>query len=188
MGRWRVLRWAWSTCSISGNVNRHLLVLVVGAIVTSSCAGSGTELSESGNGLPRVAVEFPASAEAGSVQPAVFEVTNPGPGDIGTLIVAFTRAGDPDLPTPIVDVAGGSAPGAVRSVDPDPTGVSDGVVYRFSRASPQEPFLADGDSVTLTFDLVVPHRPGAAANAVQVYDGSEIDRAAGVRLETEVEG
>jgi len=183
-----VLRSGWSICSISGDVNRRLLVLVVGAVVAVSCAGSGAELSESGNGLPQVTVDFPASAEAGSVRPAVLEVSNPGPGDIGTLIVAFTRAGDPALPTPIVDVTAGNAPGAVRSVDPDPAAVSDGVVYRFSSESPGEPFLPDGGSVTFTFDLVVPKRLGAAANAVQVYDGSEIDRAAGVRLETEVEG
>ncbi len=146
-------------------------------------------MSESGGGLPRVTIDFPPSAGPGSVQPAVLEVTNPGPGDIRTLMVAFTRAGDPDLPTPIVDVAGGDVPSAVRSVHPDPAGVSDnGVVYRFNRASSQEPFLAEGDSAVITFDLAVPQVPGAAANAVQVYDGNEIGRAAGVRLETEVGG
>lgn len=170
-------------------MNKLAVVLVVGAIVASSCAGSGAGLSESGSGLPQVTIEFPPSAPAGSAKPAVLEVINPGPGDIGTLIVAFTRAGDPDLPTPIVDVTGGNAPSAVRSVSPNPAGISDdGVVYRFSRASAHKPFLAEGDSAIITFDLTVPQRPGPAANAVQVYDGSEIDRAAGVRLETEVEG
>ncbi|MDQ3752710.1 MAG: hypothetical protein M3333_07440 [Actinomycetota bacterium] len=172
-------------------MDRYLaaLVLVVGATVGVSCAGSGTELSESGSGLPQVTVAFPPSAEPGSVQRAQLEVVNPGPGDIGTLIVAFTRAGDPDLPTPIVDVTGGRAPSAVRSVDPAPAGVSsDGVVYRFSAASAQEPFLPEGESTGITFSLLVPKEPGSAANAVQVYDGSEIDRAAGVRLETDVEG
>ena len=158
-------------------------------VVAASCGGSGAELSQSGRGLPRVDVQFPPSARPGSVHPAVIEITNPGPGDIGTLIVAFTRAGDPRLPTPIVDVAGGNAPSAVKSVDPRPAGISDdGVVYRFSRASPQEPFLAEDDSTVITFDLAVPMQPGPAANAIQVYDGSEVDRAAGIRLETEVEG
>lgn len=158
-------------------------------LMAVSCGGSGAELSQSGHGLPRVEVQFPPSARPGSVHRAVLEVTNPGPGDIGTLIVAFTRAGDPRLPTPIVDVAGGSAPSAVRSVDPKPAGISDdGVVYRFSLASPQEPFLAEDDSTVITFDLAVPKQPGPAANAIQVYDGSEVDRAAGIRLETEVGG
>jgi hypothetical protein len=172
-------------------VNRYLaaLVLVVGATASASCAGSGAELSESGNGLPKVTVEFPPSAEPGSVQQAKLEVVNPGPGDIGTLIVAFTRAGDPDLPTPIVDVKGRRAPGSVRSIDPAPAGISsDGVVYRFSSSSAGEPFLPEGESADITFSLIVPNAPGPAANAVQVYDGSEIDRAAGVRLETDVEG
>ncbi len=164
-------------------------MIVAWGVVAASCAASGSGLSESGKGLPQVTVEFPPSAPRGSVQPAVLEVINSGPGDIGTLIVAFTRAGDPDLPIPIVDVTGGNAPGDVRSVHPNPAGVSeDGVVYHFNRASAQEPFLSEGGSATITFDLAVPKRPGPAANAVQVYDGSEIGRAAGVRLETEVEG
>ena len=158
-------------------------------LVTASCAGSGVELSESGRGLPRVTVEFPPTARPGSVHPASLRVTNPGPGDIGTLVVAFTRAGDPRLPTPIVDVAGGRAPSAVRSVDPRPAKVSDdGVIFHFSRAPTEEPFLPEGDATVITFDLAVPRRPGTAANAVQVYDGSDVGRAAGVRLETEVEG
>lgn len=158
-------------------------------MMVASCGGSGAGLSETGRGLPRITLEFPPAAAPGSVQQAVLEVMNPGPGDIGTLIVAFTRAGDPDLPAPIVDVTGGNRPSAVRSVHPRPEGVSDdGVVYRFDGASPGEPFLAQGDSAVITFDLAVPRQPGTAANAVQVYDGSDIDRATGVRLETEVEG
>lgn len=164
-------------------------MLLVCAMAATACTGSGTELSESGRGLPRVTLDFPMSARPGSVQTAVLEVTNPGPGDIGTLIVAFTRAGDPRLPTPIVDAAGGGAPSAVRSVDPAPAGVSDdAVVYRFDRASSREPFLAEGASTAIRFDLALPRQPGTAANAIQVYDGSDVDRAAGVRLETEVEG
>ena len=165
------------------------LVLIASATVAPSCAGSGAELSGSGNGLPEVAVDFPPSAEPGSLQKARLEVVNPGPGNIGTLIVAFTRAGDPDLPTPIVDATGRRRSSAVRSVDPEPAGIStDGVVYRFSGSSAGEPFLPEGESAGITFGLIVPEEPGPAANAVQVYDGNEIDRAAGVRLETDVEG
>lgn len=46
--------------------------------------------------------------------------------------------------------------------------------------------IAEGGSLTLEFDLRMPEESGSFGNSVQVYDGSEVERAAGIRLEIEV--
>jgi hypothetical protein len=97
--------------------------------------------------------------------------------------------GDPKLPQPIVDVAPrGRSP--VLEIEPRPTAVSrDGVVYAFG---PQQgeagPVLPVGESLEITFRLSMPVTPGPAGNSVQAYDGDEVERARGVRLETEILG
>ncbi|MBA3431710.1 MAG: hypothetical protein H0U16_09560 [Actinobacteria bacterium] len=157
-----------------------MLLLPSLGLALGACYGDAPRLSESGQGLPEVTVDFPLRAEAGSTQEAVFGVSNPGPGDIGSLVVAFARAGDPDLPEPIVDAGSRGANEAVVSVEPEPLGVSDdGVVYRFEG-------IEEGKATTIAFRLEVPDISGTAANAVQVYDGADIERATGVRLETTV--
>ena len=150
------------------------------AFVTVACVGPPAGVTESGEGVPRVAVDFPSRTSPGSVHEAVIEVTNPGPEEIQTLAVAFTRVGDPALPEPIVDAGARGKNPSVEAVEPRPSRVSgDAVVYYFGP-------LDEGTSTSITFALRVPTTPGPAANAVQVYDGSDVERAAGVRLSTEV--
>jgi len=132
---------------------------------------------------PDLLIDFPATVDAGSAHDAVLDISNPGPEDIDPLFVSFTYVGvggAQDVPPPIVNLGAQGANPAVLEVSPEPTDVSsDGTVYRFGS-------LADGDSMTITFTLRVPREPGVAANAVTVYDGEEIDRARGVRLQTTV--
>ena len=107
-------------------------------------------------------------------------VSNPGPGDFSSTVVAFSRVGDPSLPGPIVE-PGRRASRAVRAVEPKPVAVSpDGVVYTFEG-------IAEGESRTFVFTVRLPEKTGSFGNAVQVYDGGEPDRARGVRLQTRVE-
>lgn len=154
-----------------------------------SCLGPDPNLTESGQGKPEITVEFPARAPVGSTQEATFTVTNPGPGAIDVLAIAFARLGDPKLPQPIVDVAP-RGERAVLEIDPRPTAVSrDGVVYAFGPAQGEAgPVLGVGESLEITFRLSMPVTPGPAGNSVQAYDGDEVERARGVRLETEILG
>ncbi len=149
----------------------------------SGCFG-GQEVTETGKGLPTVAVEFPPVAAAGSTQDAVFTISNPGPGDMTSLFVSFSRVGAAaadELPDPLVDVSVGEAPSSVVEVAPEPAAVSaDGIIYTF-------PGLAEGESTTITFTLRIPDRDGLAANSVIVYDGQDVERGRGLRLETEVQ-
>ncbi len=159
---------------------RGLAAFAVVAVLGGACV-SGAPLTGSGAGIPVVSADFPPHSKAATTQTAVLQVSNPGPADMDSLVVAFARAGDPELPAPIVDASAGGDNPSVSGVRPEPVGVSsDGVVYRFQG-------LEEGASTSITFELVVPADPGPAANAVQVYDGSDIERAAGVRLETTVE-
>ena len=43
--------------------------------------------------------------------------------------------------------------------------------------------LAEGESMQITFELVMPDVRGKVGNAVTVYDGSEPSRARGTRIE-----
>jgi hypothetical protein len=68
------------------------------------------------------------------------------------------------------------------SVDPEPNAVGEnGVIYTFDG-------LAEGETVTITFEVRAPTQEGPVGNAVQVYEGSDPNRARGVRLEAEVRG
>ncbi|MBA3430224.1 MAG: hypothetical protein H0U16_01930, partial [Actinobacteria bacterium] len=117
---------------------------------------------------------------------AVLTIENPGPGDIDTVAVAFATIapspGTREFPVPIVGIGSDGTNPAVVEVSPEPRATSDdGVVYTFEG-------LAEGGSTSITFTLQMPVRPGVAANSVQVYDGRDIARARGIRLQTTVEG
>jgi hypothetical protein len=164
-------------------VTRVLLVAMV-AVVLGACFGPGSGETESGLGLPQVSVDFPASSPAGSKQAATLHVTNPGPGRMSSVVVAFSRTGPSPgataLPSPIVDVGFAQSNAAISAIHPEPAAVSpDGVVYRFGP-------LGVAKSMAIHFTLEIPQTAGVVANAVVVYDGEHPDRARGVRLETVV--
>jgi hypothetical protein len=144
--------------------------------------GPDPNLTKTGKGKPTITVDFPGVSEPGSMETATFVVTNPGPGDMESVFIAFGRVGDPSLPEPIVESGTGGQTKAVTSVSPEPVAVApDGVRYRFGP-------LAEGDSMTIRFELVLPDGTGDVGNAVQVYDGAEPARAGGVRLSTTLQG
>lgn len=160
------------------------------ALLFAACFGPSQETTESGRGLPTVSVEIPAEVAAGSVQDVTVRVSNPGPGDIGTLAVAFTLVGpvqeDGTLPTPIVGTGSSATESAVVSQSPEATAVSEnGTVFVFG-SDGDEPRLPEGGEMEIVFEIRMPTQEGVAANSLQVYDGSEVDRAAGVRLETTI--
>jgi len=155
-------------------------ILLVGA----ACAGDAN-LTDTGKGKPFVTADFPGTVKAGSTQQLEINVENPGPGDIRTIVVAFVLvgplAGQNELPAPLIALGVDGESPSVAGVDPSPAGISqDGTLYTFEG-------LDEGESGTFTFDVKVSEQPGTAANSVQVYDGQELDRASGVRVETTVE-
>ena len=166
--------------------SRRPTVWALGAVallLTPACFAGTAELSESGKGLPEVTVEFPTATQPGSLHEAAVEVTNPGPGDISSVVVTFARVGAPaveGIPNPIVDPGRGPESGSVVSVDPAPAASSKDVMYRFGP-------LSEGESTTITFGIEVPRRPGPAANSLSVYDAGDPGRTGGVRLETVVQ-
>ncbi|MFN2388693.1 MAG: hypothetical protein ABR575_03680 [Actinomycetota bacterium] len=164
---------------------RAMPVIVVGAAVALAGAAcfreAGPGVTEKGLGIPVLSIDFPASVAPGSVQDAKLTITNPGPGEMTSVLVAFSALGDPSLPAAIVGLGRKQANPAVVNVSPDPTAVSpDGVVYVFGRLGAEE-------TTTITFRLRMPDRTGPAANAIQVYEGEDIDRARGIALRTVVE-
>lgn len=165
---------------MAGRVGLGLAALLLLALFVANRDLPADEL-----GRPDITVEFPASAEPGSVQTATFTVTNPGP-DIRSLFLSFARVGPAtgggEVPVPIVDAGARHENPAVVAIDPEPEAISiEGVVFTFGP-------LAEGDSMTIAFDLRMPADHGPAANSVTAYAGEEPERARGVRLETEVGG
>jgi hypothetical protein len=163
---------------------RARLGSALAAVLLAACVGSGGGLSSSGLGLPEVKVDFPVTSAPGSQHVAKLHVKNPGPGDIGSVVVAFSRTGPSPgataLPSPIVDVGFGQSNPDIVAIHPTPAAVSpDAVVYRFRGLK------VDG-SMTIRFALKVPRTSGVVANAVIVYDGQHPDRGRGVRLQTVV--
>lgn len=160
-------------------------------VLTSCFRGDDPNITASGKGKPEISAEIPATVEAGSVQQAAIEVTNPGPGDLEILAIAFALVGpvgeQGEFPTAIVPLGARRQNPAVVSVTPEPTGISDdGTVYTFGPLEGGAPRISEGDSIAIVFELRMPEREGPAANSVQAYDGNEIERARGVRLSTEV--
>jgi hypothetical protein len=142
-----------------------------------ACSSNDSNLSPEGHGFPIVTVAFPPSVDPGSVHTAVVTVTNPGPGDMPSVVVAFSRVG---LDNPIVDGGAHSKNPNVLAVSPKPAAVDpSAVVYTFGP-------LRVKDSQTFDFKLRVPAQPGEAGNAVTAYDGSEVERVRGAHLSTTV--
>jgi hypothetical protein len=149
------------------------LVAALALVSLGACYGGDARLSPRGGGLPEVTVSFPPTAAPGSVHEAVIEVTNPGPGDIGSLLIAFSLVGvaGEGAATPLVVVGARHESPSVVAIRPRPAAVSaDGVVYRFDTGSrsgtASEPILPSGESLRIEFDIEVPHEPGPAANSV----------------------
>jgi hypothetical protein len=124
---------------------------------------------------PEVDARFPSSADAGDTVTVILTVTNPGP-RMESIVVSFSRIGDPELPAPIVDAGNGGRSEGVADVQPAPVAVSpDGVIYRFAG-------LAEGASTEISFDLVMPEESGEVGNAVLISDGAAPERATGLRI------
>jgi hypothetical protein len=162
---------------------RRIAALVACALLLGACAAGAGSAEEN---RPRPSIDFPSSVPAGSVQTATLTVTNPGPEAFDSLLVAFSRLGrapdKPVVPEPIVDTGFKGRNRAVVSVIPKPVAVSqDGLVYRFGSLGP-------GRDMEVEFSLRMPQRPGLAANAVIVSDGSNLKLSRGVTLETSVRG
>jgi hypothetical protein len=153
---------------------------LLAAMVLASCYGQ----DPGGPGRPELALDFPATSPPGSTQAATLTVENPGPQPMTSIVVAFLRVGPAQgggLPEPIVDGAAQHENPAIVDIDPEPRAVSQAAVeFTFDG-------LEQGESTTITFRLKVPRTLGEAANSVTVYDGSDTDRARGIRLETMVE-
>ena len=162
-------------------MNKALLAVAAAALVVGGCSGPDPNLTESGQGKPLVTAEFPETARPGDVVTAVIRVENPGPSDMEPIVVAFTRVGDPSLPLPIVEPRRDLRDAGIEDIRPEPQG-----------ASPMDstftfPGVAEGDSTTIEFDLRIPDdAKGTVGNVIQVYDGAEIERARGARLQLEV--
>ncbi len=150
-------------------------------IALVGCAGPDPNLTESGKGKPVVTAAFPETAAPGDVVTAVIEVENPGPGDIEPIVVAFTRVGDPSLPLPIVEPRRGLREAGIEDIRPEPRGASPtDSTFTFEG-------VREGESTTIEFDLrIPPDAEGTFGNVIQVYDGAEIDRARGARIQLEV--
>ena len=149
-------------------------------VLLGACSGPDPNLTDSGAGKPQITVEFPETASPGDVVTASIAVSNPGPQDMDSIVVSFVRVGDPSLPEPIVEPRKGRTESGIEDIRPEPRGQSPAdATYAFTGVS-------EGDSVTLEFDLRMPDAAGTYGNSVQVYDGTEVDRAAGARLQIEV--
>ena len=160
------------------------VIAATALILLGACFGGDPNVTESGKGLPVVTIEFPETAPPGSVQTAALEVSNPGPGNMSSLTVAFTLIGRLEgvVPRPIVEIGYSRRNPAIVEVEPPPRAISfDGVRYVFDG-------LDEDASKKLRFRLKLPDAPGLAGNAVVVSDGQDPERARGVPLRTMVEG
>lgn len=171
-------------------MKRLFVASAILAIAATGCAGGDPNVTGSGKSKPIVSVEFPTNIDPGSEHDAVLTIENPGPGDMQTVVVAFASIGPTpgaqEMPISLVGVGSKRENPSIVGVDPEPAGISpDAVVFTFG---PQDgaPRLPEGETITITFTLKAPVVAGPAANSVQVYDGADVDRAAGVRLHTDV--
>jgi hypothetical protein len=166
---------------------------LLGAVVLlASCFGPDPNLTESGEARPQIRIRFPDIVEAKTVETAVLTVENPGPGDIPTLVVAFALVGPGKgqrlPPSPLIGFGRRGANPSIVATTPEPMGVSaNGSVYTFGTegASPR-PILPAGESMTIEFRIRTPVVTGVAANSVTVYDGTDVNRVRGIRLEARV--
>lgn len=157
-----------------------LAVLLLAALALGACYRPDPNVTESGKGRPQLTIDFPERVDPGATEVATLNVRNPGPGDMPSVVVAFSRVGDPQLPEPIVDVGSGGRNEAIVDVSPKPVAISqDAVIYRFEG-------LPESETMTIRFTLQLPEKRGEFGNAVQVYDGHEPERATGARLSVAV--
>ena len=161
---------------------RKSALAIIAASILTACTGPDPNLTESGMGKPVVTADFPDTAEPGDVVTATIKVENPGPGDLQPIVVAFTRVGDPSLPLPIVEPRRGLKQAGIEEIRPEPEGASPAEsTFTFDG-------IAEGDSATIEFDLrIPPDAHGILGNVIQVYDGVDIDRARGARIQVEVD-
>lgn len=165
---------------------RRLFAAVAGLALLSGCFGADPNLTDGGKGKPLLGVEFPGSVSRGGTATATLTVENPGPGDMGSVVVAFASVGvagaSGPIPTELVPLTTSSDNPVMVSIEPEPRNVSDdGVIYVFDG-------LPQGESREITFEIRVPDEAGPAANSVSVYAGEDADRVRGVLLQTEVTG
>lgn len=135
-------------------------------------------------GDPFIAVDFPATVEPGGEADAIFTISNPGPQDIDSLIIAFARVGPSpgsyELPNPIVDPGQDEMNPNIVAIDPDPIATSpDAVLFRFEG-------LAEGEEMTITFTFRIPDVAGEVANSVTAYAADDPSRAQGIRVSAQV--
>lgn len=158
-----------------------LLLLLIPAFLMPGCFDTDANLTDSGEGKPVVSIEFPPSVEPSAREVATLEVENPGPGDMEAVLVTFAVLGASDLPEALVGFGSNGENPSIVDVEPDPVAVSqDGVVYRFEG-------LEEGESMSIDFTILTPSLTGRYANSVTASDGTDLERAKGVPLETRVE-
>jgi hypothetical protein len=165
---------------------RRLAAALVVLLGLGACFGPDANLTKGGKGKPVLSIDFPDTVPAGAPATATLTVENPGPGDMGSIVVAFATVGvaaaSGPPPAELVPVSTSPDNPSVASVTPEPQSVSrDGVVYVFGG-------VAEGATTEIRFEIVAPEETGRAANSVSVYDGAEPDRISGVRIETLVTG
>ena len=161
---------------------RKISAVVALLLLVPGCAAERSDLTAAGLGKPELAVTFPSEVAPGSTHTAKLEVSNPGPGHMDVVRVTFVLVGPgPDqdeLPRPLILGGVSDETGEIVSVTPEPTAVSgDGLVYSFAG-------LGEDEAATISFGIRVPKIAGAFANSVQVYDGKDLERLRGVRLDT----
>ncbi|HVF54329.1 MAG TPA: hypothetical protein VNC78_12110 [Actinomycetota bacterium] len=164
---------------------RGLAVLAVCLFLMTACYGDEQNLTETGRGIPLVGVDFPSSTTAGATETLTVAISNPGPGDMRSVVVAFALVGPTggaaEVPTPLIGIGRGKTNPAIAAVRPEPDAISpDAVLFVFGS-------LPEGGNLAVEFDVVVPSAIGVAANSVTVYDGDEPERAGGIRLQTTVQ-
>lgn len=151
-------------------------------LLTSCFNNTNSNLTESGEGKPLVSIAFPPSVEPDVDEVATMTIENPGPGDMDSVLVTFAILGRSDLPDALVGFGQNGKNPSITAVEPKPVDVSiDGVVYRFDG-------IPEGEEMTIEFTIHTPVEPGVYANSVTASDGTDLDRAKGLPLETRVEG
>lgn len=165
---------------------RRLAAVALALALLPACFGPDPNVTEEGKGKPLLTIEFPETVSRGSVETATLTIDNPGPGDMGSVVVAFATAGvagaSGPLPAELVPLTSSSENPMIESITPEPREVSDdGVLYVFDG-------LEEGASREISFDIRVPEEPGPAANSVSVYAGEDAERIKGLLLRTTVTG
>jgi len=157
----------------------------------AACLGPDPNLTDDGLGKPILIVDFPTEAEAGSTEGLLIEIDNPGPGDMSSITIAFANVavGGTDgsvqpllRPAPPPEQLGDDqqVSPSISSIEPEPLTVGEGgLVFRFGP-------LSEGESASVSFEVVVPEESQLYANSVQAFDSQVLDRIDAVKLQVEV--